>query len=318
VNWRPRAELSTARARAAMLQRVRRFFGDAGVMEVCTPVLGKNAVTDPCIESIRCLTGRGPAYLQTSPEYFMKRLLAAGYPDIYQVGPAFRDGEAGRLHAPEFTMVEWYRLGMELDAIIDDAVSLLQSMVGNDRLDGVDRLTYTAAFQRHLGLDPLDTDTGQIADSIDADDALRASIGSELDAWLDLALSTCVAPRFSPERLTVLHHYPASQAALALLDPEDDRLALRFELFVGHTEIANGYVELTDADEQLRRFESDQQKRRAAGLAVPAVDEALILALKQGVPPCAGVAMGLDRVLMIDEGLETISEAQSFSLGDRE
>ena len=317
MNWRPAADIAVARARAAMLGRVRRYFGDAGVMEVCTPVLGESAVTDPCIESVHCHSAHGPAYLRTSPEYFMKRLLAAGYPDIYQVGPAFRDGEVGRQHALEFTMVEWYRLDMDLDAIVDDAVSLLRSMVSNHDLADVDSLAYAEAFRRHLGLDPLQTDVERVADAISADTALRASIGSDLDAWLDLALVTRIAPRFPPDRLTVLHHYPASQAALARLDPDDDRLALRFELFLGSTEIANGFVELTDANEQLRRFESDRQKRRDKGMSIPGVDEALILAMEAGLPACAGVALGLDRVLMIDEGLDTIGNVQSFPLGQR-
>jgi lysyl-tRNA synthetase class 2 len=318
MSWRPGADVATARARAAMLDHVREHFRDAGVLEICTPLLGGESVTDPNVESIPCETTAGRAYLQPSPEYFMKRLLAADYPDIYQVGPAFRDGENGRRHATEFTMVEWYRRGFDLRQIIDDAVTLSRRLIRKHRLNGVDDIRYSAAFEQHLALDPLTAGTADVADAVGADAALRAAIGDDRDAWLDLALATRVAPLFPGNRLTVLHHFPASQSALARLDPDTPDVAERFELFVGSVEIANGFVELTDAGEQRRRFDEDRRKRRSAGQTVPAVDEMFLQALESGLPECAGVALGLDRVLMIDEGFDDIRQVQSFSPGRQE
>jgi lysyl-tRNA synthetase class 2 len=318
MSWRPGADVATAYARAAMLERVRDYFRDAGALEVCTPVLGSDSVTDPNVESIPCETTTGRAYLQPSPEYFMKRLLAADYPDIYQVGPAFRDGENGRRHATEFTMLEWYRRGFDLRQIIDDAVSLSRRLIRKHPLHGVDNIRYSAAFEQHLALDPLTAAAPDIADAVGADAALRAAIGDDRDAWLDLALATRVAPLFPGNRLTVLHHFPASQSALARLDPDAPGVAERFELFVGSVEIANGFVELTDAGEQRRRFEQDCKVRRSAGQAVPAIDETFLQALESGLPECAGVALGLDRVLMIDEGLDDIRQVQSFAHGRQE
>ena len=318
MSWRPGADVVTARARAAMLDQVRDYFRDAGVLEVCTPVLGGDSVTDPNVESIPCETTAGRAYLQPSPEYFMKRLLAAEYPDIYQVGPAFRDGENGRRHATEFTMLEWYRRGFDLQQIIDDAVTLSRRLITRHSLNGVDDIHYSAAFEQHLDLDPLTATAQDIADAVSADPTLREAIGDDRDAWLDLALATRVASSFPADRLTVLHHFPASQSALARLDPDAPDVAERFELFVGSVEIANGFVELTDADEQRRRFDQDRRKRRSAGQTVPAIDERFLQALESGLPECAGVALGLDRVLMIDEGLDDIRQVQSFASGRQE
>lgn len=318
MSWRPGADVATARARAAMLDHVRDYFRDAGVLQVCTPVLGGDSVTDPNVESIPCETTAGRAYLQPSPEYFMKRLLAAEYPDIYQVGPAFRDGENGRRHATEFTMLEWYRRGFDLQQIIDDAVTLSRRLITRHSLNGVDDIHYSAAFEQHLDLDPLTATAQDIADAVSADPTLREAIGDDRDAWLDLALATRVASSFPADRLTVLHHFPASQSALARLDPDAPDVAERFELFVGSVEIANGFVELTDAAEQRRRFDQDRRKRRSAGQTVPAIDERFLQALESGLPECAGVALGLDRVLMIDEGLDDIRQVQSFASGRQE
>lgn len=318
MSWRPGADVATARARAAMLDHVRDYFRDAGVLQVCTPVLGGDSVTDPNVESIPCETTAGRAYLQPSPEYFMKRLLAAEYPDIYQVGPAFRDGENGRRHATEFTMLEWYRRGFDLQQIIDDAVTLSRRLISKHRLNGVDDIRYSAAFEQHLDLDPLTATAQDIADTVSADPTLREAIGDDRDAWLDLALATRVASSFPADRLTVLHHFPASQSALARLDPDAPDVAERFELFVGSVEIANGFVELTDAGEQRRRFDQDRRKRRSAGQTVPDIDESFLQALESGLPECAGVALGLDRVLMIDEGLDDIRQVQSFASGRQE
>jgi len=301
-----------------MLGRVRSYFSDAGVLEVGTPCLSTTTVTEPNIASLRVATGGGDLYLQTSPEYYMKRLLAAGYPDIWQASTCYRGGEAGRRHLLEFTLIEWYRIGFDLDAIMRDTVALAGTM--SPRLAGQAAVyvSYAAAFADVLGIDPLAADAVQVADALGAEDGLRRSLGSDRDAWLDLALATAVAPAFATDRLTVLHHYPASQAALARLAPHAPGTAERFEVFCGGLELANGFVELTDAGEQRRRFEADRQKRRVAGLPVPDVDEALLQALASGLPPSAGVALGLDRVLMVDQGLDDIRDVVTFTTGGRD
>ena len=315
MSWQPHAGAAVARARADMLARTRAYFRTAGVLEVGTPTLSPTTVTEPNIASLRVDTGTGELFLQTSPEYYMKRMLAAGYPDIYQVSTCYRDGETGRRHLREFTMVEWYRHDFGLDDIMRDAVLLAGTM--SQRLAAVpaEYRSYAGAFSDTLGINPLATDAGAVADALGADAGLQRSLGTDVDAWLDLALATAVAPAFPGDRLTVLYHYPASQAALAELAANETAVANRFELFFGELELANGFVELSDPVEQRNRFESDRARRRAAGLPVPDVDEALLEALESGLPACAGVALGLDRVLMIDQGLDDIRKVVSFVPG---
>ena len=318
MSWRPLAGVELARARADLLRRVRSYFDDAGVLEVATPSLAPTTVTEPNIESLRVMTRGREWYLQTSPEYYMKRLLAAGYPDIWQASSCYRDGETGRRHLLEFTLVEWYRLGFDLDAVIGDTVALAGTMSPRLSAHAAVHLSYAGAFADALGIDALDTDARTVARALDADEGLCNSLGDDVDAWLDLALATVVAPAFATDRLTVLHHYPASQAALARRAPDAPGTAERFEVFYGDLELANGFVELTDAGEQRRRFEADRRKRHSAGLAVPAIDEALLDALASGLPPCAGVALGLDRVLMVDQGLDDIRDVVTFTAGGRD
>jgi lysyl-tRNA synthetase class 2 len=298
-----------------MLDRTRQYFREQDVIEVETPMLTSGTATDPNINSMTVTTGDGEQYLHTSPEHFMKRLLAAGYPDIFQVCRVFRAGEAGIRHLPEFTMIEWYRLGFALEDIIADTIGLTGRLLAGTTLGEATSLTYSDAFTDTLSVDPFEATSHELAEVLDADDELRTALGDDRDAWLDLAMATRVSPAFSRERLTIVHHYPASQAALARLTPDDPRTADRFELFLGPVELANGFVELQDADEQLSRFEDDRRRRRLAGQAVPEVDESLIAALRAGLPDCAGVAMGLDRLLMIDEGLDDISQTMTFMPG---
>jgi len=315
TNWRPAAGVATARARAAMLHRARDYFSEQKVLEVSTPALNERTATDPNIESVRVSLRGGRAYLHTSPEHLMKRLLAADYPDIYQICPVYRDGESGARHLPEFTMIEWYRLGFGFGDIIADAVGLAMRLFATRTPAEARIMNYAEAFRAALHSDPLTTAVDQLADALDADGALRTSLADDRDAWLDLAMATRVAAEFPRDCLTVVTHYPASQASLARLDPADTRLAERFELYCGPLELANGFVELTDADEQRRRFEADRAKRAARGQRVPELDEALLEALHTGLPPCAGVALGLDRVLMLDEGHADIRNVVTFSPG---
>lgn len=315
--WRPSAGLEVLRARAQMLAQVRAFFAACEVLEVETPVLCNAGVTDPHLANpvTTCLLpgDHGPRrlYLQTSPEYAMKRLLAAGSGAIYQIGKAFRGDEAGRYHNPEFTLVEWYRPGLDYADIMAETAALLEAVTG--RLAAVERVSYAEAFRRHAAIDPLRAPLQDIVDrascaGILIDDAERLG----RDEWLDLLLSHLVAPRLGRDGPAFLTEFPASQAALARVVPGEPPVAERFEVFIDGIEIANGFHELTDAAEQRRRFEEDNRRRDRAGLPRMPIDERLLAALQAGLPACSGVALGLDRLVMIALGLPTLREAIAF------
>ena len=244
----------------------------------------------------------------------MKRLLAAGYPDIYEIGKVFRDGERGARHEPEFTMVEWYRRGFSLREIIDDTLGLLGTLIDDRYLpEPAQRINYRDAFLRVVGIDPCKATVQELMQIARADDSLAKSIGDDRDSWLDLILARDVASEFPDNALTVIQHYPASQAALARLCPDDSAVAERFEVFIGPLELANGYVELTDADEQRRRFQRDQEQRRSLARTTWPLDQNLLDALEHGLPPCAGVAVGFDRLLMINQQAEHIRKVLSIA-----
>ena len=313
-DWQPASGPGAAARRAAMKRRIRAYFESRHVLEVDTPVLSRFAVSDPQIESLeitRSQVSAEPLFLHTSPEFHMKRLLAADFPDIYSICRVYRDGESGRLHQPEFTMVEWYRLGMQLDDIIDDTLGVIGAALNNDI--GVDQVDYKDAFEEACGIDPLAADISALADAADADDELRAAIGEERDDWLDLLLATRVVPGFAPGHLTVLRHYPASQASLARLCAADSRVADRFEVFLGPVELANGYVELTDAAEQARRIAADNEARQRRGRPVRPVDTLFLEAMEAGLPVCAGVAMGLERLQMLFNYTDDIGNVITFT-----
>jgi len=321
TNWKPAATLDILERRARMLRLAREFLAARSILEVETPVLANSGVSDPHIASLTTrLASRGdrPCFLQTSPEYAMKRLLAAGAPDIYQIGKVFRDHEIGRLHQPEFTMVEWYRHDATLDDMIEETCSFILKVSETPQV-GVDRFRYRDIFLDTCRLDPFATDAGRLADCAERMIAavtpdLRLRIGADANAWLDLLMSHVVMPGLAPDRLSVIHHFPASQAALARLDPAEPESAERFEIFLGGIELANGYRELTDAAEQRRRFDQDLAQRRAAGLARMEPDQALLAALEHGLPECSGVAVGFDRLVMTACGLEHIDQSVSFAL----
>jgi len=318
VSWRPASDVPTARLRAEMLRRARAFFGARDVLEVDTPALGRYTVTDPNIESHRVLSaGDRDLFLQTSPEAFMKRLLAGGYPDIYAICRVFRDGESGRLHQPEFTIVEWYRRGYGLAAMAAEAAQFITTLMDRPGLMETQSYDYVDAFRRFVNLDPLAATSGELAAAASADAALRAAIGDDRDAWLDLLLATRVASRFQSGKLTVLRHFPASQAALARRCPDNAAVADRFEIFCGPLELANGYVELGDAAEQRRRAMEDLDKRRRRHRRQVPVDEPLLAALDAGLPACAGVAVGFERVLMLAAGVDDIRQVVTFAFDDQ-
>jgi lysyl-tRNA synthetase class 2 len=299
------------RARAALLSHLRRFLDGRGVMEVAPPVLGRCTVTAPNIESIEAraprLAGNTPLFLQTSPEYAMKRMLAAGCGPIYAIVPAFRDGEAGRQHNPEFTLLEWYRPGYRLADLMDEVQQLVDPLL---RPTGWTRLSYGGALRTHLGVDVLGLADEDLA-CLCREQGMQDTGGLERDGMLDLLFSHAVQPRLGSGAVFI-HAYPASQAALARIDPGPPPVALRFELIVDGVEIANGYQELTDAAEQRLRFEADRALRRAHGQVEHAPDQRLLDALEAGLPCCSGVALGVDRLLMLKLGFDDLRDTLAF------
>ena len=275
-DWRPSASIEHLRRRAELLAQARAFFAGRDVIEVQTPVLAKDSVTEPDVQSIEV---PGYGYLQTSPEYQMKRLLAAGMPSCYQLGPAFRHGEKGRLHNPEFTMLEWYRLGFDHNQLMYEVADLVDTLLGPKPYQ---RLTY--------------------------EDVVGKTESRPRDA-LDLAFAEA-CERLTPGRFFITD-YPADQAALARINP-DGQTAARFELVIDGIEIANGYWELLDADEHRQRFKTDKEIRQQRGLPEMAVDEAFLAALEHGLPECAGVAMGFDRLVMLGGGAKALSDVTAF------
>ena len=311
-DWRPTAAPQVLERRAELLAQLRAFFADRGALEVEVPVLGRTGVTDLHIDNL-ALAGTPTRFLQSSPEYFLKRLLAAQPRAVYYLGKAFRAGERGRWHHPEFTLLEWYRPGWNEDRLIEEVAQLLASA-------GVrgphQRIDYGSCFAAVVGLDAHTA----------TDDALRgcaaAAAGQSRDEWreqprdicLDLLFSLAVQPEL-PAGVVFLTRYPACQAALARIDtdPRGRPVARRFEVFVNGVELGNGYWELTDAGEQGRRFARDIERRRALGRPVREPDGRLLAALESGLPSCAGVALGVDRLLMVLLGLTHIREALAFA-----
>jgi elongation factor P--(R)-beta-lysine ligase len=316
ADWRPSLSAERLRLRAALLARVREFFAARGVLEVDTPIVVNAPVSDVQLHSASVhLPGlTSPLYLHTSPEYAMKRLLASGSGDIYQVCHVVRGGESGRVHNPEFTLIEWYRLGFTLDLLMDEVELLVRSLlVEATAALGHERLTYREAFLRELAIDPLTASLETLA-SAAASLGFRPAMpdSSRRDDWLELLMGLHVGPRLGRARLTFVYGYPASQAALARLDPADGSIAERFELYCEGLELANGFRELTSAEEQRTRFEEDNSRRRRSGLPAAPLDERLLAALGAGLPECAGVALGFDRTLMLAVGAEHIDEVLPF------
>ena len=322
-HWRPSADLSVLRLRAELLAQIRAFFAACGVLEVETPALSAAAITDPHLASFKtCYSGPGsqhgrPLYLHTSPEFAMKWLLAAGSGCIYQIARVFRDGEAGSRHNPEFTLLEWYRVGFDHHRLMDEVAELVGMLLaGRLALAEPERLSYRQIFQHHLNLDP---HRATVADLAACAETRNISIPTGMppddpDPWLDLLLTHCVEPRLGSGRLTFVHDYPASQAALARLRPDDPPVGERFELYINGIELANGFHELGDAVEQRRRFAQENAARRAVGLPIMPVDEHLLAALEFGLPDCAGVALGFDRLVMLATRKTSLAEVLAFPL----
>ena len=316
TDFGPDATLAMLTRRAAALAQVRAFFHERGVLEVDPPALVNAPVSDVNIHSaeVRLAGEDSRRYaLHTSPEYAMKRLLAAGLGDIYYLGHAFRGAERGRLHNPEFTLVEWYRRGMTLEGLMQEVAALVGQLCG--RTFDVEYLAYRSAFAREAGFDPLDAPRATLDSAAAALGlAAREVTASSRDELLELVMGAQVGPRLGAGKLTFVHSYPATQAALARVDAADPRVARRFELYADGIELANGFDELADAAEQRARFEADRRERARRGLPQGRVDERLLAALAAGLPACAGVAVGFDRVLMIACGAAHIDAVLPFAL----
>ncbi len=297
------------------MSRIRKFFAARGVLEIDTPALSQTGVPDPAIECIRAdVAGLGELahFLQPSPEYAMKRLLVAGSGDIYQLCRVFRDGELGRWHQPEFTLLEWYRVGWDESELMTEVEQLFNETLGNARPSGPSvRLTYAQAFERHLNIDP--HDPGDALPSKLRERGIHVPQDLSSDALLDLALSQIVVPGVDSDALTFVYDYPASQASLAEIKPTTPRVAARFEVFARGIELANGFRELRDPNEQRRRFEAELAMRTVESRTTPPLDEEFLAALEQGLPACAGVAVGVDRLVALAAGLDNVADAMSFA-----
>jgi lysyl-tRNA synthetase class 2 len=319
TDWQPSASFDAIRLRARLNALVRRFFVERGVLEVETPVLSRGGNSEPNIASFSLeFCGRTDGaprtrWLRTSPEYPLKRLLAAGLGDCYELGRVFRDGEAGGRHNPEFTMLEWYRVGWDHLRLIDETAELANaalSLVGRSAPLRVVR--YRDLYRGALGIDPFAASQQELRSTLG--DVRIDPGGLARDDWLDLLMTHRLQPRFAPDELLAVTDWPASQCALARLRDEQDGypVAERFELYLGPVELANGYHELADAGEQRARFLRDLDRRRERGAPEPPLDEAFLAALDAGLPDCAGVALGMDRLLMAMLGTPRIADVLAF------
>lgn len=312
-SWKPTASLDAIRKRANLLQQVRAFFHVHNVMEVDTPTMSLAGNTDPNVESFSIQSRKETLYLHTSPEFTMKRLLAAGSGSIYQVCKVFRQDEFGQFHNFEFTMLEWYRVGYDYHLLMDEVESLLKVLLEKTGIRESVRISYQQAFMDYAGFDPMVIENMQLVEQ-----ATSLGFGNiqglgvnERDAWLELLFDQVVVPKLPNNSIVFVYDYPASQAALAKIR-KDDGVAERFEVYINGIELANGFNELTDASEQRFRFMKESKVRAEQGKPVIPVDEQLLNALASGLPDCAGVALGLDRLLMLLCEVDSLQEVMTF------
>lgn len=317
--WQPTASLKNLQLRAEIIHNIRAFFATRKILEVETPLLAQATVTDPHLQSFKTsyqqpgIAQDKTFYLQTSPEFAMKRLLAAGSGPIYQISKAFRNnGELGRFHNPEFTLLEWYRPGFDHFDLMNEMEELLTTVLNTP---AAERLSYAELFLRYLELDPHQTSTEQLRACATT---LLPNIFEDQSRnfYLDLLMTHVIEPQLAPQPQPIfVYDFPASQAALARLSPNNPAVAERFEVYIHGIELANGYHELNNAEEQQQRFLADLQQRQklACTDALP-IDHYLISALQHGMPDCAGVALGIDRLIMIAAQAESLAEVISFPL----
>lgn len=307
--WQPTATFENLRARAKIITTIRDFFARRGVLEVDTPLLSSATVTDPYIMSIAAYHKDQTYFLQTSPEYAMKRLLAAGSGSIFQICKAFRQGDLGQNHNPEFTMLEWYRLGFDHHALMDDMDDLLQIIL---KTSPADRLSCTEVYKKYIGIDPHVTSTEELAAWAKSNIHFTGEL-TDRNAWLDLLFTHGIEPHLGLERPIFLYDFPASQAALAKIRNENPPVASRFEVYFKGLELANGFHELQDAAEQRKRFENDLAYRKQNNIPLVPLDENFLASLQHGLPDCSGVALGIDRLIMLTLERRDIADVLSFS-----
>jgi len=316
MNWQPTASIEQLKSRAKVIQTIRQFFANRDVLEVDTPAMSHATVTDIHLHTFQTeFVGPGYAdgrklYFMTSPEFHMKRLLAAGSGCIYQICKSFRNEENGRYHNPEFTMLEWYRVGFDHHQLMDEMDELLQLVLG---CGDAQRMSYQQAFLTVLGVCPLEasmTELKRVAAELGLSDIAEPE--QDRDTLLQLLFSIGVEGKIGQDVPAFVFDFPASQAALAKINPQDPRVADRFEVYFKGIELANGFHELDNPAEQLKRFEEDNLKREEMGLVPQPVDYHLIEALKAGLPDCAGVALGIDRLIMLSLGCDHIDQVTAF------
>lgn len=308
IRWQPSATIEQLRARAKIIASIREFFAARDVLEVETPLLSRATVTDPHIASITAQ--HETLYLQTSPEYAMKRLLAAGSGHIYQICKAFRQGDVSKRHNPEFTMLEWYRVGFDHHALMDEMDELLQLILNTQPAE---RMSVLEIYEKYVGINPHQASVDELARAAQEKINLSTEI-TDRNTWLDLLFTHCIEPHIGQERPLFLYDFPASQAALAKIRHENPPVASRFEVYFKGMELANGFHELQNAEEQRKRFENDLLYRASHGLPAVPLDENFLKALESGLPDCAGVALGIDRLVMLAIKYEAIDAVISFGI----
>jgi lysyl-tRNA synthetase class 2 len=315
-DWKPTTSFKALKLRAQLNALVRGFFAERNVLEVETPILSQAANSDPNIESFQLQFigprsgGAGQRWLRTSPEFHLKRLVAAGVGDCYELGRVFRNGEAGRRHNPEFTMLEWYRVGWDHHQLMDECAELVKAAMHlAGRRTTVREVSFRQLYQDSFGFDPLTASEGELRGPLAVYDIDPAGLGR--DDWLDLLMTHLVQPSLPANRILLVYDYPSTQCALARIRPGDPPVAERFELYVGPLEVANGYHELNDATEQRARLGRDLATRQKRASIQPPVDERLHAALPK-LPACAGVALGIDRLLMAMGGRDAIADVVAF------
>ncbi|MFT7224291.1 MAG: lysyl-tRNA synthetase class 2 [Cellvibrionaceae bacterium] len=312
-NWQTSATLDAIKIRADLYRTIRVFFEARKVLEVEVPLLGLAATVEPFIDSLTTEVIGKRLYLQTSPEFFLKRLLAMNSGDIYSLGKVFRQGEIGTRHRPEFTLLEWYRVGWDEHRLMGEVVDLVKTIIPDL---SVQKLSYRQLFMEQLGVDPHDSHISELkrvaSGMVDVSDMEALTV----DDWLDLIMTHYLEKQL-PHGLVLVFGYPKTKAALAALglNHAGQTIARRFEAYLNGMELANGYYELIDAQEQRHRFEEDLKYRNARGFSLPPCDERLLAAMEAGLPPCAGVALGIDRLLMVLCNTQSIREVISFADG---
>lgn len=305
--WRPTASIETLQLRADIIQRIRAFFVARQILEVDTPLRCHTSVTDPYIESINA----DGYYLQTSPEYAMKRLLAAGSGSIFQICKAFRQDEMGRLHNSEFTMIEWYRVGFDQLALMAEVDELLQHIL---HTAPAEKITYKDLYKQYFDIDITTVTNAQLQHIAKAHGIQLNDPDVDRDTWLNILMTHCIEPVIGQEKPCMIYNFPASQAALARINADDPTTAARFEVYFKGMELANGFHELQHAEEQRQRFIANNEKRRANQQKTLPLDELFLSALHAGLPDCSGVALGIDRLIMLALNKPSLGEVLTFSI----